>query len=104
MPMTTNEVITIWHYDEEAEKYTAQYFMAHVHHTKKRASANDKGASARSILKIRIPMTEDAGLHLGDYVFIGATAVGPARGKDWKICEIADNRRGSSPHWRVLCE
>ena len=105
--MTTNASITVWHYDEERECYTRKNFSkVWVHNVYKRSDAGSvKGKITGRVCKIRIPAKDDIGLRLGDYVRIGThTSEIPERGIDMVICEIADNRTGSSPHWRILCE
>ena len=105
--MTTNRSITVWHYDDENECYIKKIFSSvSMHNVQKSSTAIGKGTRTETrVCKIRIPIMTDAGLCLGDYVRIGASAdKAPERGCDMVITEIADNRRGANPHWRVLCE
>lgn len=105
--MTTNGSITVWHYDEENECYIKKKFDGvSMHNVQKSSSALGKGTRTKTrVCKIRIPTLLEAGLSLGDYVRIGlSTDDAPERGCDMVITEIADNRRGANPHWRVLCE
>lgn len=105
--MTTNAIITVWHYDEERECYIRKTFeKVWVHNVYKHKDAGSAhGKITGRVCKIRIPAIYDVGLRLGDYVRVGRhTSEMPERGIDMVITEIADNVKGSSPHWRVLCE
>ena len=105
--MTTNGSITVWHYDDVNECYTKKKFIGvSMQNVQKSSTALGKGTRTEvRVCKIRIPTTAKVELHLGDYVRIGLSSdKEPERGCDMVITEIADNRRGTNPHWRVLCE
>lgn len=106
--MTTNASITVWHYIEEKETYARSVFEhVSMHRVKKNAaSLNSRSGMRRdNCCKIRIPVTEDIKVYIGDYIRSGIHAGKlPDRLSDMKVKEIADNRRGGVPHWRISCE
>ncbi len=103
--MTTNTAITVWHYNDDSEVYERKTFKEAWACNSRKKLEESKGRTSKNICKIRIPTMNDIELQLGDYVRLGIhNDEQPERGKDMAVCELADNRRGSMPHWRVLCE
>lgn len=106
--MTTNADITVWHYNEEKETYSRSVFEhVSMHSVKKSvASLNARSGMRRNnSCKIRIPVTKNINVYIGDYIRRGIHAGNiPDRFSDMRVTEIADNRRGGIPHWRISCE
>ncbi|MCR4692885.1 MAG: hypothetical protein K5664_03295 [Firmicutes bacterium] len=101
--MTTDSIITIWHLNEDEESYKRQVFRAFVYKNIK-AVSDKSGMKKDNTVKIRIPTQIDIPLSIGDYVRIGKHTDSPIRGKDFKIVEFADNRKGANPHWRIVAQ
>lgn len=97
--MTTNDTVTIYHYDEETWSviYTG---AAHVYLT--HGIKTEKGMSEDSAGIIRIPYEADIPVTFGDKVVFGeCTESTPPRGRSYTIVQFADRRRGVNPHWRI---
>ncbi len=107
--MTADKIITVWHINDDADGYTREVFCASVYTTLKSVSDNggtkaSEGMRKSNILKARIPTKDQMPLSIGDYVRVGRHTGSPIRGKDFKIVELADNRKGANPHWRISAE
>ena len=99
--MTTNDSVTIYHYDEEAESWSVIYTgAAHTYLTC--GGKPDKGMREDSEGVIRIPTEEDIPVQLGDKVVFGeCTEPSPPKGQSYTVLQNADRRRGLNPHWRI---
>ena len=102
--MTTMHSVTVWHPDESG--FLCRVFHAHINMMNQidKSGIKQKGFYSSSQCKFRIPTIEKIDVYVGDYVRVGEYSGNPDRTKDFKITEIADNRRGGTPHYRLLAE
>lgn len=99
--MTVNGPVTIWHYDEESEEYTPTvYTQAHTY-TETRTAASDGGFVYGNTCRVRIPTNEDIDISTDDYIYIGAAQGGINKGESLKVVGFSDNRKCTTPHWRI---
>ena len=109
--MTTNECVTLYHYDEESEAFTRYFFPRASVHRAVLAAVAESGLVMDSVVKIRIPtdaagtagLCDAAGLiDVGDYVFIGKSeSERPDRARCCKVLGFSQNLRGANPHIRI---
>ena len=116
--MTTNECVTLYHYDEESEAFTRYFFPRASVHRAVLAAVAESGLVMDSVVKIRIPTdaaADTAGVNgaaglcdavglidVGDYVFIGKSeSERPDRARCCKVLGFSQNLRGANPHIRI---
>lgn len=105
--MMTNSGVTLWHFDKKSGGFTRIFFEKAYIFGVRKISENrlkQRGFYNEDCCSIRIPTEEDLDIRTGDYVCGGKCGDEvPDRKSAFKILEISDNRRGTSPHWRLSC-
>ena len=105
--MSRNNAITIWHYADDLETSSRKvFFNASIIHTQKisKNGIKQKGFYMGDSFDIRIFTAEEIDAVIGDYLMYGVQMNdSPDREKSHKIIEVRDNRRGTNPHWRIIC-
>lgn len=107
--MTCNSAITLYQYNDEAEKYKRVVInSAYIYEetaAKSDNNVNSGGRADSSALKIRIPTNSDYKIKIGDRVVVGKCAqASPPRDMYYRVMKIFDRRIGKNPHWRLECE
>lgn len=99
--MLNLESITLYHItDDDTGAYERNVYQGSVYKSVKQ-SPEDGGFSGSDVFKIRIPGVENINIATNDYIFIGE---GPSKlnsSECRKVVFVADNRRGSLPHFRI---
>ena len=100
--MTSNSGVTIYH-NSPHNGYIRSFFgAASVFANIGEVNERD-GRKKSDVIKIRIPTSLFVELSCGDYVFLGKSdSIVPKKDDCFVIKEFSDNRRGASPHWRIL--
>ena len=63
-----------------------------------------KGFFDSSECTLRIYKAEEADFSIGDFVRIGEHTGDADRNSDFKVMKIFNNLRGTTPHYRLVCE
>lgn len=104
--MQAESTVTIWHFDENEQPKRKVFKGVYINGVK-RISKNgikQKGFFEGTSYSIRIPTIKEIVVCPGDYISIGENFGDyPGTWDSFKILEVADNRRGGQPHWRILC-
>jgi len=93
--------VTIWH------NGIAEYFdkVSLNHNTAiDKNGIKQTGFFNNSKCIIRIPTNKPILISIGDYVRIGKHTGTYNRNTDFVVMEIKENFRGSTPHYKVVCE
>ncbi|MBO5059979.1 MAG: hypothetical protein J6C82_03605 [Clostridia bacterium] len=105
--MTSNCIVTLWHFDGESNGWTRTVFPNAFADFKERISKSgikQVGFYSADFCKIRIPTKEKIEVSSGDYVRLGKhVEAAPIRENALKVVEVSDNRYGGSPHYRISC-
>ena len=104
--MKAENSITLWHFDDTGVCNRLVFPYAHIYLKRgvTKSGIKEKGFHSDDSLVVRIPGNEQIDVSLGDYV-----APGEHKSQDpdfrcaLKVTVICDNRRGLSPHWKLLC-
>lgn len=95
------ETITLYHItDDDTGAFERTVYRGSVYKSVKQTS-EDGGFSGRDVFKIRIRGVESINIAKNDYIFLGK---GPEKLNSLecrKVLFIADNRRGTLPHFRI---
>lgn len=99
--MLNLEPITLYHIiDDDTGAFERTVYQGSVYKSIRQTS-EDGGFSGSDAFKIRIPGVENINIAKNDYIFLGE---GPDKLNSLecrKVVFIADNRRGSLPHFRI---
>ncbi len=104
--MKTNNIVTIWHFDDYDTPVRKVFGNVYIDATKKldKNGIKQKGFFDGTVATVRIFVTEEIGVSLGDYLYIGESIDAYPESDDClKITEVKDNRRGGQKHWRIVC-
>lgn len=103
--MICNGDMTVWHFDEDAEIYSRQYFP-NVFKSFSKSIVSGKAEISRSDhARVRIPTASDIGIYEHDLVRFGCfTDEHPDKTACLKVMTVRDNRFGANPHWRIDLE
>lgn len=99
--MLNLEPITLYHItDDDTGTFERTVYQGSVYESIKQAS-EDGGFYGNDIFKIRIPGTKNINIAKNDYIFRGEGPETLNSMECRKVVFIADNRRGSLPHFRI---
>lgn len=105
--MTTKDCITLWHLKDNKTGFLRSFFSkAHVHTRDSftKSGIKEKGFHPSGTASVRIPTNEKIVVSPGDYIQVGEhSGDEPDYGNAFRITAVSDNRRGASPHWKLLC-
>ena len=105
--MRINGDITLFHYDEEREKFERFYFenvYVNFKQALSKSGIKQKGFYSADKAIVRIPTKGTIFASVGDYISMGRdTKDTPDRLSSLKITELSDNRQGTSPHYKIVC-
>ena len=105
--MWTNNSVTVWHFEEDRDKVTRVFFpRVHLYYQREIAKSGikEKGFHREDSAVVRIPTIENIEVSCGDYLQKGEhTSAMPDFCRAFKVTGICDNRKGTSPHWRLSC-
>ncbi len=100
--MTTNGDCTIYHFDDDKEIYTRQYFdEVHIYYAHEHRQNTSSGATDVSKGIVRIPTWEKLPIFPGDKLVIGWCDSEKPPQEYRSVLLVRDNRRGLNPHWRL---
>ena len=102
--MTTNGIITIYHFDEEKDEYARVWIGGASIYRKRQILSEKNGERTASEAIIRIPTARELKISCGDYIYIGKGARLPEKEKCFYVTGYSDNRRGGLKHWRIDCD
>ena len=97
--MTTNKEITVYRYKDGAEDYLPIFTEKASFFHEIKASPDSSGQTNDSTLRIRIPTKNELDIQKGDYIL--PKGIPFNREAAYKIIAISDNRRNSTPHYRI---
>lgn len=105
--MKAESAVTFWHFSDNADVPQRRVYKNAYIDSVNRISKNgirQKGFFDAKSCTVRIPLAEEFVILPGDYMTIGEdTAEFFDVENSLKIMEVKDNRRGSNPHWKILC-
>ena len=105
--MRTNCGITLFHFDENEQKFVSSYFpkaYAYFKESISKSGIKQKGFYLSNNCIVRIPLKKEIKVMLGDYVAMGKISRdNPEPGEDLKVVEICNNKNCRSPHIRLSC-
>ena len=105
--MKRDKTVTVWHFVDESEEVERKVFRScHIRIIRKlsKNGIKQKGFYMGNSADVRIFTLEDIATAPGDYLSDGEVySVYPDVETSLKIIEVRDNRRGTQPHWRILC-
>ncbi len=99
--MTVNGAVTVWHWNEETEEYAPTVFYAAHIYNETRTDVSDGGFVHGNTCKVRIPTTSTIDISTDDYIYIGIAEGSISKGECLKVVAFCDNRKCTSPHWRI---
>ena len=99
--MTAQSIVTLWHKTENG--YEKKTYNAHavLKVSIEKSGIKEKGFHSGTRCEVRIPTKKSIDVALNDYIRVGYAEGEPNLKSDYKIAEIADNRRGGEPHIRL---
>ncbi|MBQ8825632.1 MAG: hypothetical protein IJ007_00885 [Oscillospiraceae bacterium] len=97
--MTTNKEITVYRYKDGAEDYLPIFTGNASSYNEIKVSPDSSGQSNDNTLRIRIPTKDELDIRTGDYIM--PKGIPFNRESAYKIIAICDNRRNSTPHYRI---
>ncbi len=101
--MTANNLVTIWHRCGDAFEKNCYKANILLKVSLDKNGIKEKGLHYGTMCEIRIPSQKDIGASLGDYAGIGSCSDNePDLRRDFKVIELSDNRRGGSPHFKIV--
>lgn len=105
--MRACDIVTLWHWGDSGESAERKVFRGvHIYQSEsiEKSGIKEKGFHKAGKVIVRIPGNKDAQIACGDYLGIGE-CIGdlPDYSKAVKIVSVTDNRRGRSPHIKLVC-
>ena len=98
--MMRSNKVTVWH----AGKATVFECITGIVSVKDAKNGiKQYGYHDNSEFSVRIFTRTDINADIGDCVRLGEHSGNADRSSDFKITEIRDNRRGASPHYKIIC-
>lgn len=98
--MTRNNKVTVWHAGKAA---VFDCIIGNISLKDAKNGIKQYGYHDDSEISVRIFTDADLEADISDCVRLGAHSGNADRGSDFKITEIRDNRRGASPHYKIIC-
>lgn len=96
-------MVRIYHLEDDKQSYSHSDHEATVF--KRRGMfAQGAGFAVTNEFSVRIFTADNITVSEGDYIALeGDSKSEPDRSKCSVITEVTDNRRGTRPHWRLVC-
>lgn len=92
--------VTIWH---GGKATTFDCIIGSISVKDDKNGIKQYGYHDASTISVRIFTETAMEADIGDCVRLGTHSGNADRNGDYKITEIRDNRRGASPHYRIIC-
>lgn len=93
--------VTVWH---KGERYCFPLMSLRITLETDKNGIKQRGFFDNSMCTLRIPAKSEFNFCIGDFVRIGEHTGGADRDTDFKVMKIINNLRGTTPHYRLVCE
>ncbi|MBR4721402.1 MAG: hypothetical protein IK057_06550 [Clostridia bacterium] len=93
--------VTIWH---NGERQYLPLLSARKVFSSDKNGIKQKGFFDSSSCTLRISAKEETDLSVGDFVRMGEHTGDADRYADYKVMKIFENLRGTTPHYKLVCE
>ena len=97
--MTEKGFVTLWH---DGKSCILPVISSRLDASIDKNGIKQKGFFDSSALTLRIP--QKAEISIGDFVRLGKHFDDADRASDFKVMKIYNNPRGTTPHYRLVCE
>lgn len=99
--MITQTCATIWH---DGTKSFFPAVSAKICSSIDKNGIKQNGFFDSSVCTLRIPSEKEIDISIGDFVRIGKHNGDADRAADFKVMKICNNLRGTTPHYKLVCE
>lgn len=99
--MNTANCVTLWH---DGESRVLPLISARITSAVDKNGIKQKGFFAENICTMRILAENPLDIAAGDYVRLGKYTGNADRSADFKVMKIYNNLRGTTPHYKLVCE
>ena len=99
--MNTGDFVTLWH---NGESCVLPLISARFRSAVNKNGIKQKGFFAENVCTLRIFSETGLEIAAGDYVRLGKHTGNADRSSDFKVMKIYDNLRGTTPHYKLVCE
>lgn len=102
--MLTNGDITLYHLQED-ETYLPRLYRGVSICARTMTVPAHHGVQSDDLCVVRIPTGEAVLVAIGDCVLLEASQQAtPDKARCRRVVGFSDNRRGCTPHWRIVCK
>ncbi|MCR4692429.1 MAG: hypothetical protein K5664_00940 [Firmicutes bacterium] len=99
--MITRNFVTIWH---DGKRCVFPVLSIKICSSIDKNGIKQKGFFDSSVCLLRIPANTELDISIGDFVRPGKYSGMPDREADFKVMKISNNLRGTTPHYKLVCE
>ena len=99
--MITRNYATIWH---DGKRCVYPVLSVKVSLSIDKNGIKQKGFFDSSACILRIPAKSELEISIGDFVRLGKHIGDADRTTDYKVMKICENLRGTTPHYKLVCE
>ena len=99
--MNTVNCVTLWH---NGEISVLPLISVRVSSAIDKNGIKQRGFFAENICTLRIFAEKELDIAAGDYLRLGKHTGNADRNADFKVMKIYNNLRGTTPHYRLVCE
>lgn len=99
--MITETYATLWH---NGTRYLSPVISVKIYSSIDKNGIKQKGFFDSSECTLRIPAKQNLEISIGDFVRLGKHTGEADRAADFKIMRIHNNLRGTTPHYKLVCE
>lgn len=99
--MNSRDFVTLWH---NGEIRILPLISARLKAAANKNGIKQKGFFSEDTCTLRIFSEKALEIAAGDYVRLGKHTGNADRSSDFKVMKIYDNLRGTTPHYKLVCE
>lgn len=99
--MITRPCVTLWH---NGTRCFFPVISVKMSSSIDKNGIKQKGFFDSSVCMLRIPAKSEVEISIGDFVRLGKHNGDADRASDFKVMKIYNNLRGTTPHYRLVCE
>lgn len=93
--------VTVWH---KGKRYCFPLMSERLVISTDKNGIKQRGFFDSSICTLRIPAKSEIEFDIGDFVRVGEHTGDADRATDFKVMKIINNLRGTTPHYKLVCE